>query len=224
MQDKIVPLVKAIKTKEPAVMMAALHVLRVVGRVADAEFVATDILPLLWSMSLGPLLNLEQFKAFMRLIRSLSARVEEEQTKKLQELSGSSGGVGANAGAMSGDDILSLGGLTLSSPSLDANGTTPDDFERLVKGKSDGGGSASSPASAVGGGWDSGGRAASTTVTSPTVTQPPAFSWSTPSPSIAAAKAGQQPASFRTVTPDLGHRRWVELVVWVAAVVVLRRR
>ncbi|AEO64249.1 uncharacterized protein THITE_2060904, partial [Thermothielavioides terrestris NRRL 8126] len=80
MQEKIVPLIKAIKTKEPAVMMAALNVLRVVGGVADADFVALEILPVLWSMSLGPLLDLKQFQAFMELIKSLSSRVEEEQT------------------------------------------------------------------------------------------------------------------------------------------------
>ncbi|PHH85793.1 hypothetical protein CDD83_11153 [Cordyceps sp. RAO-2017] len=63
MQEKIVPLIKAIKTKEPAVMVAALNVFRLVGQVADAEFVAMEILPILWSMSLGPLLDLGQFQA-----------------------------------------------------------------------------------------------------------------------------------------------------------------
>lgn len=84
MQEKIVPLIRAIKTKEPAVAMAALNVLRQIGGVADAEFVALDLLPVLWSMSLGPLLDLPQFQAFQDLIKSLSSRVESEQTKKLQ--------------------------------------------------------------------------------------------------------------------------------------------
>ena len=84
MQEKIVPLIRAIKTKEPAVAIAALNVLRQVGGVADADFVAMDILPVLWSMSLGPLLDLNQFQAFIDLIKSLSSRVETEQTKKLQ--------------------------------------------------------------------------------------------------------------------------------------------
>jgi hypothetical protein len=52
MQEKIVPLIRAIKTKEPAVAMAALNVLRQVGGIADADFVAMDILPVLWSMSM----------------------------------------------------------------------------------------------------------------------------------------------------------------------------
>ena len=84
MQEKIVPLIRAIKTKEPAVAMAALNVLRQVGGIADAEFVAIDLLPVLWTMGLGPLLDLQQFQAFMDLIKSLSSRVESEQTKKLQ--------------------------------------------------------------------------------------------------------------------------------------------
>ncbi len=52
MQEKIVPLIRAIKTKEPAVAMAALNVLRQVGGIADADFVAMDILPVLWNMSM----------------------------------------------------------------------------------------------------------------------------------------------------------------------------
>lgn len=88
MQEKIIPLIKGIKTKEPAVAIAALNVLRQVGGVADSDFVAMDILPILWSMSLGPLLDLKQFQYFMDLIKGLSSRVEAEQTKKLQELSG----------------------------------------------------------------------------------------------------------------------------------------
>jgi SCY1-like protein 2 len=88
MQEKIVALIKGIKTKEPAVAIAALNVLREVGGVADADFVAMDLLPILWSMSLGPLLDLKQFQSFMELIKSLSSKVEAEQTRKLQDLSG----------------------------------------------------------------------------------------------------------------------------------------
>ncbi|ROV96623.1 hypothetical protein VPNG_09028 [Cytospora leucostoma] len=131
MQEKIVPLVKAIKTKEPAVMVEALNVLRVVGAYADAEFIAMDILPILWHMSLGPLLNLKQFQSFMELIRQLSKKVEEEQTKKLQELTGATNG--STAGPA--DDFLSFGGIT--GTQFDAaTGATEDDFEKLVKGKS----------------------------------------------------------------------------------------
>ncbi|OTA79652.1 hypothetical protein M434DRAFT_237331 [Hypoxylon sp. CO27-5] len=196
MQEKIVPLIKAIKTKEPAVMMAALDILRVVGDNADADFVAMDILPILWSMSLGPLLDLKQFQSFMELIKSLSRRVEEEQMKKLQELSVVNGGRAATPN----DDFLGFGGVT--GTTFDStNGATEDDFERLVKGKS---GPASNDAMEVG--WDATPATASATVTSPPI-KSPQFSWSTPSPTSSATPiqfgATKAQPTFRTVTPDL---------------------
>ncbi|KAL2126521.1 hypothetical protein VTI74DRAFT_759 [Chaetomium olivicolor] len=199
MQEKIVPLIKAIKTKEPAVMMAALNVLQVVGKVADADFVAMDILPVLWSMSLGPLLDLKQFQAFMELIKSLSSRIEEEQTRKLQELAG------GNKSPAIKDDFMSLGPIAGSS--LDASGTTEADFEMLVKGETSG-----ASANPLDSSWDSMGSTAA--VTSPTTssrksTPAATFSWSSP-PTAAApgltnqfgAVKAQQPG-FRAVTPDL---------------------
>ncbi|KAI1446608.1 ARM repeat-containing protein [Annulohypoxylon stygium] len=195
MQEKIVPLIKAIKTKEPAVMMAALDVLRVVGDNADAEFVAMDILPILWNMSLGPLLDMKQFQSFMELIKSLSRRVEEEQIKKLQELSTLNGGGGR--APTPNDDFLGFGGV--SGTTFDAtNGATEDDFERLVKGKSVA--TSSDPMDA---GWDATPSASAPAVTSPPI-KSPQFSWSTPSPTSNGPYGPpktQQP--FRTVTPDL---------------------
>ncbi|KAK3381556.1 hypothetical protein B0H63DRAFT_524265 [Podospora didyma] len=211
MQEKIVPLIKAIKTKEPAVMIAALNVLRVVGKIADAEFVAMDILPVLWSMSLGPLLDLKQFQSFMELIKTLSRRVEEEQTKKLQELSG--GGNGSVSGV--NDDFMSFGAIAGSS--LDNNGATQDDFELLVKGKSSG----TTSGNMMDSGWDSmasnstpavmSSPGSRTAVKSDAAPAAPAFSWSTAGsqPPAAPVKSTQfgavkaQQSSFRTVTPDL---------------------
>ncbi|GAP88274.1 putative SCY1 protein kinase [Rosellinia necatrix] len=201
MQEKIVPLIKAIKTKEPAVMTAALDVLRVVGDTADAEFVAMEILPILWNMSLGPLLDLKQFQSFMTLIKSLSRRVEDEQTKKLQELAVTNGASTSTSAV--NDDFLGFGGVT--GTTFDAtNGATPDDFERLVKGKTtqasgnsmDGGGS----------GWDAVPTPAAAAATSPPVQSPTAqFSWST-TPTPASNSQFNPPKAqptFRTVTPDL---------------------
>ncbi|KAJ5732854.1 hypothetical protein N7533_013301 [Penicillium manginii] len=124
-QEKLVPSLKAIKTKEPSVMMAALKVFREVGKVADTEFLALEVLPVLWSFSLGPLLNLNQFNQFMTLIKSLSTKIEKEQTRKLQELSsgGDSGGFqnGANGFSQSATDLTSPDGDSAKS-----------NFERLV--------------------------------------------------------------------------------------------
>ncbi|KAK5021533.1 Protein kinase domain-containing protein ppk32 [Exophiala sideris] len=89
MQEKVVPLLKGIKTKEPAVMMAALKVFRQISIVADTDFLATEVMPILWNFSLGPLLDLTQFQAFMDVIKTVTAKIEREQIRKLQELSGS---------------------------------------------------------------------------------------------------------------------------------------
>ncbi|KIL93420.1 hypothetical protein FAVG1_03401 [Fusarium avenaceum] len=190
MQEKIIPLIRVIKTKEPAVMMAALGVLRVVGSVADADFVAMEILPILWSMSLGPLLNLKQFQGFMELIKSLSRRVEDEQTRKLQELGGASTG----GAAAPNEDFMAFGGVT--GTTFDQNnGGTDDDFESLVKGR------VGSPRSSTATpGWDDPAKSKSSTPA-------PTFSWSTPPPpstNTIPKLAPQKAPSFRTVTPDLG--------------------
>jgi SCY1-like protein 2 len=196
MQEKIVPLVRAIKTKEPAVMVAALNVLRIVGQTADAEFVAMDILPILWSMSLGPLLNLKQFQTFMDLIKTLSRRVEDEQTRKLQELSGAPD---ASTPAPN-EDFLGFGGVT--GTTFDqANGVNEDDFERLVRGNAPSG---SSSSGVVAPSWD-GAPSAVPSRSKTSTPSAPVFSWSTPSPgSNSTPFAAPSQPSFRTVTPDLG--------------------
>jgi SCY1-like protein 2 len=178
-QEKVVPLLKAIKTKEPAVMTAALDVFQEIGKIADSDFLATDVLPVLWSFSLGPLLNLQQFQAYMTLIKGLSTRVEQEHTRKLQEMSTS------NPTVASRNDFMSFGGLTDRNGLDDANGTT-NDFEALVLGKK----GLSSPAADSFDVWNNPEQIPSNQLpvqvsgqASPT---PPAFSWSTPSASSTA--------------------------------------
>jgi SCY1-like protein 2 len=200
MQEKIIPLIKGIKTKEPAVAIAALNVIRQVGGVADAEFVAMDILPVLWSMSLGPLLDLKQFQSFMELIKSLSTRVETEQTRKLQELGGS------NGVKATGDDFMSFG---VSNAFSTNNGPSDDpeiDFERLVKGNA---GVATS--NSVDSSWDKITTPAQPAQPSLPKAQTPSFAWSTPSPTTATAPHNSMTTSSlrpqngpsRTITPDL---------------------
>lgn len=130
-QEKVVPLLKAMKTKESTVMMAALAVFKEVGRIADTEFLAMEALPILWSFSLGPLLNLQQFQEFMDLIRKLSSRIESEQVRKLRDLSSSNN----TKDSTKSDDLMTDGstnGFFNSNGSEDVGG---NDFERLVLGK-----------------------------------------------------------------------------------------
>ncbi|KAL0567575.1 Protein kinase domain-containing protein ppk32 [Marasmius crinis-equi] len=81
----LVPLLANIRTKEPAVVMATLSIHEAMGFKVDREAVATLVLPQLWSMSMGPLLNLEQFQRFMSTIRKLSEHVEKEHTQFLRD-------------------------------------------------------------------------------------------------------------------------------------------
>ncbi|KAI9842784.1 MAG: hypothetical protein M1838_002982 [Thelocarpon superellum] len=203
-QEKVIPLLKAIKTKEPAVMMAALNVLRQVGRIADYDFVAMDVLPLLWTMGLGPLLNLQQFQSFMDLIKQLSGRVEQEQTRKLQEMSSTSASESRIART---DDIMSF---TSPSNGNGVNGGNDDDFERLVLGKQTGNAGGSD---AVDGDWNSAVSKASNPQPG-TRSDTPVFSWSTPAATSSAVPYDHrqslrmgtltpQASSSRSITPDL---------------------
>ncbi|KAK4507068.1 hypothetical protein PRZ48_000802 [Zasmidium cellare] len=197
-QEKVVPLMKGIKTKEPGVMMAALRVFRQVGEVADSDYLAMEVLPILWSMSLGPLLNLQQFQAFMTLINSMSGKIEREHTRKLQELSSSNGtaSVGrANVGARNAIGTGSSNGLS--------NGDDAD-FETLVSGRkqadnndlmNDWGAPAMAPANP---------RISSSSKLNDT----PTFSWQTPAPGArtpqpSMSSVRQQSSNQRSITPDL---------------------
>ncbi|KAI9804325.1 MAG: hypothetical protein M1833_007132 [Piccolia ochrophora] len=202
-QEKLVPLLKVIKTKEPAVMMAALNVFKHVGKIADAEFLALEVLPTLWSMSLGPLLNLQQFRSFIDLIKSLSTEVEQSQTRKLQELSASDSRTTKADDFMSFDSIGGANGINGSN-----NNSAEGDFERLVSGKSGGGGATNTLDS----GWDS----VPSTQAQKLKADLPTFSWSTPPtsassstfPSSASGSGAGAPSSSQgrrpgTITPDL---------------------
>ncbi|KAL8725230.1 MAG: hypothetical protein Q9181_006493 [Wetmoreana brouardii] len=126
-QEKIVPLLKVMKTKEPAVMMAALALFKQVGRIADSDFLATECLPILWSFSLGPLLDLQQFQEYMALIKKLSAKIENEQMRKLRELT-------SNLNTTRSNDLMNVGSTDAFFGS-NGDDVGENDFERLVLGK-----------------------------------------------------------------------------------------
>ncbi|KAI5799935.1 kinase-like domain-containing protein [Geopyxis carbonaria] len=205
-QEKVIPLLKGIKTKEPAVMMETLAVFTEIGKTCDREVVAMDILPTLWTMSFGPLLGLEQFKSFMATIKSLSNKIEAEQIQKLRELSSTAQG-GQSAG-----EFLSFGGA----PGMHAmnGGTSPggsgqDTFEALVFGKKGG-----APVS-DGFEWQSSSNNHASRTSSPsninrTKSPPnitntgPKFSWSTPSPTVPQKQASSMNnmlSSSNSLTP-----------------------
>lgn len=186
--------------------MAALDVFKAIGSQVDSDYLAVDVLPILWQFSLGPLLNLSQFQAYMALIKSLSARVENEQTRRLQELGAS------NAPATSRNEFMMFGGLPQTNGLDSTNGAGDGDFEALVRGNQgvntgsdmlggNGWANAPAPASSITLPSRPGGqRAGSARNTSPAAT----FSWSTPPvsppPTNLAAPKGQ--GMQRAITPD----------------------
>ncbi|KAJ5949717.1 hypothetical protein N7454_001301 [Penicillium verhagenii] len=186
-QEKLVPSLKAIKTKEPSVMVAALKVFREVGKIADTDFLALEVLPVLWSFSLGPLLNLQQFNDFMALIKSLSTKIEKDQTRKLQELSSG----GDSSGFQNGTNSLSQSAMDLPSSDTDS---ARDNFERLVLGKSTTA-STSNPMNM----WGSVEPAASA---SKPITTSTAFSWSTNNEAALKPASSSGQLGFRSITPD----------------------
>jgi SCY1-like protein 2 len=66
MTEKMIPLLRNIKTKEPSVTLAALAVYAEMGKRLGHDVIATDILPALWPMTVGVLLNMEQVLTISR--------------------------------------------------------------------------------------------------------------------------------------------------------------
>ncbi|KAJ3329806.1 SCY1-like protein 2 [Blyttiomyces sp. JEL0837] len=84
--EKVLPMLKGNKIREPGIMIAILAVYEELAKNLDKEVIATDILPELWKMALDQMLNVTQFKKFMKVIHDLTTRVEEQHLKVLQEL------------------------------------------------------------------------------------------------------------------------------------------
>jgi SCY1-like protein 2 len=180
--------------------MAVLRVFKQVGEVADSDYLAMEVLPLLWQFSLGPLLNLQQFQAFMSLIKTMSSKIEREQTRKLQEMGSSSSGNAIGTRAAS----ARAGGMSATSSGL-GNGEETD-FETLVSGRK----SAANGNGDLMNDWSASQPARSTNTTAqyakPATNTAPTFSWQTPAPAPSQAMNTLRPAmqtqASRTVTPD----------------------
>jgi SCY1-like protein 2 len=145
-----------------------------------------EALPILWSFSLGPLLDLEQFQAFMTLIKSLSSRIEREHTRKLQEL-GSSNGAGATRSGAKQPTAFQSSSAT--------NGGEVD-FASLVSGRKGNG------TPDIMNDW--GPPAANPASTQPSTNTASFSSWTSAAPAQASRLNSMQPAT-RTVTPDLNN-------------------
>lgn len=86
--EKLVPILARIKTKEPSVMVATLAVYEAMAAKVDKDTLAEAIIPQLWVMSMGPMLNGEQFGRFMKAVKGMGERVEKEHGEYLRERKG----------------------------------------------------------------------------------------------------------------------------------------
>lgn len=181
MQEKVVPLLKGIKTKEPAVMMAALRVFQQVARVGDIDFLATEVMPIMWTFALGPLLDLSQFKSYMEVIQALTQKIQREQIKKLQEL--------ATINRTDSKDRARVSPGNAQSGQADGTGAE-DDFEKLVLGNRSG----DSKETFAGALSDA----------QRLVPNAPSYSWATPSGrTTPAPRLGSLQPQSRSITPDV---------------------
>jgi len=183
MQEKVVPLLKGIKTKEPAVMMAALKVLQQIAKIGDIDFLATEVMPILWAFALGPLLDLTQFKAYMDVIQFLTQKIQREQIRKLQEL--------ATINRTNLRDKPSASSNSLGRNVQPSNGTgTEEDFEKLVLG-----GRTGESKDVFAGALADGQKL---------VPNPPSYSWqSTSGGTASASRLGMPQPQSRSITPDV---------------------
>ncbi|KIJ44257.1 hypothetical protein M422DRAFT_228299 [Sphaerobolus stellatus SS14] len=129
--QKLVPLLSKIRTREPAVMIGTLAVQEAMGMKVDREAVATLVLPQLWAMSMGPLINIDQFQRFMNVIRKLGDRVEKEHTQflkdsqRIEDRSGINGSSSVPTSTQTGADFESLVGGASATATGSRIGTVP---------------------------------------------------------------------------------------------------
>ncbi|CAF1526039.1 unnamed protein product [Adineta ricciae] len=90
--DEVIPLLQSIPSREPAVLMAILGIIKVAMSSSKSgglprEILATKVIPFLVPISIETSLNLNQFNAYMATIKDMLQTVEIEQRKKLEQLS-----------------------------------------------------------------------------------------------------------------------------------------
>ncbi|KAF9286600.1 hypothetical protein BGZ74_001259 [Mortierella antarctica] len=119
--EKLIPLLRNIKTREVNVTMATLQVYQEMGKYVDKEVIGNSIMPHLWHLSLGPNLKADQFEAFMKTIQELGNKVHQQHLRHLQDLKKLE------------DQTKSF--AASADPTVATNGaSTLNDFEKLVQG------------------------------------------------------------------------------------------
>eukprot|EP00088_Acartia_fossae_P032394 TRINITY_DN3317_c0_g1_i6.p1 TRINITY_DN3317_c0_g1~~TRINITY_DN3317_c0_g1_i6.p1 ORF type:complete len:601 (-),score=117.19 TRINITY_DN3317_c0_g1_i6:149-1828(-) len=88
--DEVVPMVIQLPSREPAIVMAAIGILRIAINNSklglSKEIMANKVLPFLIPLSIENSLSLSQFESIMELIKDMTTRVEKDQRSRLQQM------------------------------------------------------------------------------------------------------------------------------------------
>ncbi|KAI0985636.1 hypothetical protein GJ496_005200 [Pomphorhynchus laevis] len=88
--DDVIPILQGVPSKEPAVLMTILGVIKVAMSPKDRisiEALATKFIPLIIPLSIETGLNASQFDAYMKTIKEMINTIEAEQKKKISQMS-----------------------------------------------------------------------------------------------------------------------------------------
>lgn len=111
--DDILPMLPAIPSKDPAVVMAILGVYQIAlghPRLGiPKEVIATQVVPFLFPLLVEPGLSITQFRALVTMIKEMLTKVEEEQKTKLESVAALQEEQRTALGSLSlgGNDVLS---------------------------------------------------------------------------------------------------------------------
>ncbi|KAJ1647491.1 Protein kinase domain-containing protein ppk32 [Coemansia asiatica] len=84
--EKILPMLKRTKTREPAVVIAMLAMYEEMGfKYLDRVMVAKEIIPELWGILVEARLSLEQFDRLAAFLHKISKKIQDEQRIKTEE-------------------------------------------------------------------------------------------------------------------------------------------
>ncbi|KAJ1650626.1 Protein kinase domain-containing protein ppk32 [Dispira simplex] len=137
MIEKLIPMLKRTKTREPGVLLAILIVYEEMGtKYLEKETIATEIMGEVWRICMEPQLSSVQFQRFMGVIKQLGDQVETLQLKHLQDVAKLNNSATATApidGSSSSDLISPVMGIV--SPAVSGSGpsTTTAGFDQLMR-------------------------------------------------------------------------------------------
>ncbi|ODV64440.1 Scy1p, partial [Ascoidea rubescens DSM 1968] len=78
-KENLFPLLKQMKTREPNVLMALIKIYQNSYKLFDLQSIISEILPVLWNLSLAKTLDLHQFNIYIDTIKEIQSYIELKQ-------------------------------------------------------------------------------------------------------------------------------------------------